>query len=55
MLIDPVISWGSRAVLPFDWNDLMIDDPLILNFFAEAKNYGVGLNGISFPVRNRKG
>jgi LuxR family transcriptional regulator, quorum-sensing system regulator RaiR len=33
----------------------MVDDPIILNFFADAKNHDVGHNGMSFPVRNRTG
>src|SRR5208337_4449867 len=54
-LIDPVISWGSKAVVPFDWDELVTDDPVILDFFADAKIHDVGRNGISFPVRNRMG
>ena len=51
--IDPVISHGSRAVLPFDWSELANNDPGAHAFFADASNYGVGRNGISIPVRNR--
>ena len=31
----------------------MVDDPIIIDFFADARNHDVGRNGISFPVRNR--
>jgi DNA-binding CsgD family transcriptional regulator len=55
VLIDPVISLGSKSVLPFDWEELLSDDPVILAFFADAITYGVGRNGISIPVRNRRG
>ena len=55
ILIDPVIAHGSKAVLPFDWEELPRDDPAIQAFFADAVNHGVGCNGISVPVRNRRG
>ena len=55
VLIDPVIYYGSKAVLPFDWEVLMVNDPVILGFFADARNHDVGHNGISIPVRNRSG
>ena len=55
ILIDPVLAHGSKAVLPFDWEELPRDDPAIQAFFADAVNHGVGCNGISVPVRNRRG
>ena len=55
VLIDPVMAKGSKAVLPFDWEELASDDPVIQAFFMDALSYGVGRNGISIPVRNRRG
>lgn len=55
ILIDPVLSHGSKAVLPFDWEELPRDDPAVQAFFADAAHYDVGLNGLSIPVRNRRG
>ena len=55
ILIDPVVIHGSKAVLPFDWDELASDDPVILSFFADAMTYDVGRNGLSIPVRNRRG
>jgi LuxR family transcriptional regulator, quorum-sensing system regulator CinR len=55
VLIDPVITHGSKAVLPFDWDELPRDDPAIQAFFADAASHDVGRNGISVPVRNRRG
>jgi DNA-binding CsgD family transcriptional regulator len=52
--IDPIIKQGSAAVLPFDWDSFDYDDPIIQKFFADARRYGIGLNGVSIPVRNRK-
>jgi LuxR family quorum-sensing system transcriptional regulator CciR len=53
--IDPVIARGSEAVLPFDWDDLPKDDPKVRAFFDDAAQHDVGRNGLSIPVRNRKG
>ena len=53
--IDPVIARGRDAVLPFDWETLISGDPEVMDFFADAAHFNVGRNGISIPVRNRKG
>lgn len=53
-VIDPIVRHGSAAVLPFDWDTLHSDDPTTTKFFADAVRYGVGRNGLSIPVRNRK-
>jgi DNA-binding CsgD family transcriptional regulator len=55
VLIDPVIARGSKAVLPFDWEELVNDDPAVQALFADALTYNIGRNGISIPVRNRQG
>jgi len=39
----------------FDWETLASEDPRVLAFFAAAAKYGVGRNGLSIPVRNRRG
>jgi DNA-binding CsgD family transcriptional regulator len=52
--IDPVIKWGSAAVLPFDWADLEIEGPDAPRFFADATRHGIGSRGLSIPVRGRK-
>ena len=52
---DPVVAHGRNAVLPFDWDKVANDDPNVLAFLADAAKHGVGRNGLSIPVRNRKG
>ena len=52
---DPVIAHGREAVLPFDWEIFKDGNPSVLAFLADAANHGVGRNGLSIPVRNRKG
>jgi len=51
--VDPVIVHGVHAVMPFDWEDLEVP-PEASAFFADALNHGVGLRGVSIPVRNRR-
>jgi Autoinducer binding domain len=53
--IDPVIARGSEAVLPFDWDELPKDDPATQAFFDDAADHHLGHNGLSIPVRDRKG
>lgn len=55
MANDPVISYGRQAVQPFDWGNLPLDDPTTKAFFADALNHSVGRNGLSIPLRNRRG
>ena len=52
---DPVIAFGRDAVVPFDWETLVGDNPAVRAFFDDAANHGVGRNGLSIPVRNRRG
>jgi DNA-binding CsgD family transcriptional regulator len=53
--IDPVIARGGEAVLPFDWDELPKDDLTTQAFFDDAADHGLGRNGLSIPVRNRRG
>jgi len=55
MAMDPVISYGRHADKPFDWANLPLEDPATKAFFADALNHSVGRNGISIPLRNRRG
>ncbi len=49
--IDPVVTRGRKALLPFDWDGLAEEDPTLFDFFADATRHGVGRNGVSIPVR----
>ncbi len=55
MINDPVISFGRQAQRPFDWASVPLDDPETKAFFADASNHGIGRNGLSIPLRNRRG
>ena len=50
-VVDPVIRHGKTAVEPFDWEELVTDDPAVRQFFEDAAKHGVGQNGYSIPVR----
>jgi len=49
--IDPVLKVGARAVLPVDWARLPRTDRKMLRLLGEAKEAGVGRQGLTIPVR----
>ena len=51
--IDPVIAKGRHALLPFDWDDLTLEDPNAAEMFEDAIAHGVGRYGLSIPVKSR--
>jgi DNA-binding CsgD family transcriptional regulator len=53
--LDPVISYGRDADQPFDWANVPVEEPATKAFFADALNHSVGRNGLSIPLRNRRG
>jgi DNA-binding CsgD family transcriptional regulator len=55
MTTDPVIFYGRDADQPFDWANVPVDEPATKAFFADALNHSVGRNGLSIPLRNRRG
>lgn len=55
MTNDPVITYGRAADQPFDWANVPVDDPATKAFFTDALNHSVGRNGLSIPLRNRRG
>lgn len=53
--IDPVIAYGKEADQPFDWASVPVDEPATKAFFGDALHHNVGRNGLSIPLRNRRG
>jgi LuxR family quorum-sensing system transcriptional regulator SinR len=49
--IDPVINVGARSLLPVDWARLPRGDEKVRRLFGEAKDAGVGHQGLTIPVR----
>jgi DNA-binding CsgD family transcriptional regulator len=54
-VIDPVLEHGFASILPFDWRQLMRDRRDVRAMFGESVEFGVGRQGLSFPVRGRLG
>jgi DNA-binding CsgD family transcriptional regulator len=52
---DPVIPAALKSILPTDWADLPRDDKYVKRIFGEAKEFGIGSQGLSFPIRGRQG
>ncbi|MGY2051147.1 LuxR family transcriptional regulator [Methylobacterium sp. JK268] len=53
--IDPVLRAGFSSLLPVNWNELDTTGSRVKRFFGEAAEFGVGRNGLTFPVRGRAG
>jgi DNA-binding CsgD family transcriptional regulator len=53
--IDPVIHESLNSLLPSDWKDYPQQSKRIRNFFGEAKEFGLGSNGITFSIRGCAG
>jgi DNA-binding CsgD family transcriptional regulator len=53
--IDPVVRVGLGGILPIDWNDINRANPLVRQFFEEAKEMNIGRQGLSLPLRGRHG
>lgn len=53
--VDPVLPATMRSLLPLDWSMILIESRKIFNFFGEAREFGVGRHGLSFPIRGRHG
>jgi DNA-binding CsgD family transcriptional regulator len=49
--IDPVVNIGARSMVPFDWNRLARETKEVKRLFGEAKDGGVGHQGLTIPVR----
>lgn len=50
-LIDPVISEGMGGLLPTDWSTFDTRPPKIRTLFQEAKENGVGSQGLTIAIR----
>ena len=53
--IDPIIQVGLQGLLPLDWHTVRDTNPVIKRFFGEAGEFGVGRQGLSFPIRGVHG
>ena len=53
--IDPVVQSGLRRITPLDWNEIERPTRAVRDFFGEAGEFGVGDQGLSFPIRGAHG
>lgn len=53
--IDPAIQVGLRRMLPIDWAQFDRKAPMVCRLFGEAREFGLGRQGISLPVHGRHG
>lgn len=49
--IDPVNTIGARSLLPLDWAQLPRRSKKVQRLFGEARDAGVGRQGMTIPVR----
>ncbi len=52
---DPVVIQGMQRMLPLDWSEVRDSSKKIRDFFGEAADFGVGRQGLSFPIRGAHG
>lgn len=54
--IDPVVRKGLMGIMPLDWRFVKESKyKKVQRLFGEAKEHGVGHQGLSFPIRGRHG
>ncbi|NSZ19881.1 helix-turn-helix transcriptional regulator [Agrobacterium vitis] len=53
--IDPVIQFAQTGFLPYDWSGLDRTSEKPRAFFKEANTFGVGVNGLTVPIRGPGG
>ena len=53
--IDPVVSAAATRLLPFDWAELSHRGIRVKQMFNESQEFGIGQQGLSFPVRGPLG
>ena len=53
--VDPVVSEGFANLLPLDWGTLDKRPPRVKQLFGESVDFGIGRQGITFPIRGPKG
>jgi DNA-binding CsgD family transcriptional regulator len=53
--VDPVVQTALREFIPIDWRDLNKNDNIGNKIIEEAREYGIGRQGIAFPIRGPSG
>jgi DNA-binding CsgD family transcriptional regulator len=53
--IDPVVSEGFSSLLPVDWANFDRRPPRVKQMFGEAAEFGIGEQGLTFPIHGADG
>lgn len=53
--IDPAVHEGFNSMLPSDWQKCDRSDRRVQRMFGEAREHGLGRQGLSIPIRGRFG
>lgn len=53
--VDPVVGAAATNLLPFDWSRLDRRGPRAKQLFGEANEFGIGRQGLTFPIRGPTG
>ncbi len=53
--IDPVVKDGLQGILPLDWQFVRDKNERVRRFFGEAGEFGIGRQGLSFPIHGAHG
>jgi DNA-binding CsgD family transcriptional regulator len=53
--VDPVVAEGFASLLPIDWASLDKRAPRVKQLFGESIDFGIGHQGITFPIRGPTG
>lgn len=52
---DPAVHQSLQSILPTNWSECPQHAKRIRQIFGEAKEFGIGANGMTFPIRGRGG
>jgi DNA-binding CsgD family transcriptional regulator len=52
---DPVVARGLSSMMPVDWSEVDLTGFHVRRLFADAREFGVGRHGMTFPIRGRYG
>jgi DNA-binding CsgD family transcriptional regulator len=55
LAVDPVVSEGFGGLLPIDWSGFDRRSPRVKQLFGESMEFGIGRQGLTFPIRGPKG
>lgn len=53
--IDPIVKVASSGITPVDWRSIDKTSTAVRDFFHNARIFGVGLQGLTLPIRGRLG